>query len=154
MDTPSNEALLTDQHREIDLGIAGLVDGSGSRDELIESLELLRRHIYVEEAILFPLLADDYSFAMPLAQMKHEHGDMWPLLEAALEGSASGAPLDDVLEACRALFGHLQVHNPKEEEAIYAAVDRFTQGTAHQSLESAFETTAIPAGWVCEKARG
>jgi len=43
--TPPNQALLTAQHRSMEAGIEGLVDGSGSRAELANAIQLLRRHI-------------------------------------------------------------------------------------------------------------
>lgn len=148
---PSNEAVLTEQHRLIDAGIIGLVDGSGSRKELTDAILLLRRHIYIEETVLFPVLEDDPSRTMALAQMKYEHGDMWPHIESAMNLLEANAPLDDLMADAEALVSLLQTHNAKEEEAIYSAAERYTE-TGSASISNLFLNNDIPIGWTCLRA--
>lgn len=149
-----NEALLTEQHHIIDAGIEGLVDGSGSRQELADAIYLLRRHIYVEEEYLFPALAKKARFSMALAQMKYEHGDMWPHLEKAVALLQDNAPLDDLFEPAKELMELLQVHNLKEEEALYSTADLYVEDDNNPPLADLFESNDIPDGWQCLRAPG
>ena len=148
------QALLTEQHRSMELGIAGLVDGSGSRQELADAVYLLRRHIHVEEAFLFPVIEQDAGRAMALAQMRYEHGDMWPHIESAINLLAAKADLDDLLPASEALLRLLGIHDRKEEEAIYSVADRYRPGDGRPSFADLFQTREIPAGWKCRYAPG
>lgn len=151
---PSNQQLLAEQHRVMELGISGLVDGSGSRQELDEAIYLLRRHIYVEEAFLFPVIEQDQGRWMALGQMTTEHGEMWPHIETAIELLQARAPLDDLFPATQTLLKLLAMHDPKEEVAIYSVADRYVADDDHPSLESLFATTTIPQGWRCLRAPG
>ncbi len=148
----SNQELLSGQHRVMELGIGGLVDGSGSRTEFTDAVHLLRRHIYVEEAFLFPVIDQDRGRWMALAQMKYEHGDMWPHLEAAIDLLAAKANLDDLLPAAQALLRLLAVHDHKEEEAIYGVADRYAASTDRPPLAELLQGAGIPAGWRCLRA--
>lgn len=153
MPTP-DQALLIDQHREMELGIGGLVDGSGSRAELDQAVRLLRRHIHVEEAVLFPLIREDTTRWMALSQMEGEHGQMWPHIEAAIELLDNKVPLDDLLPACSAMLQLLHEHDPKEEEAIYSVLDRYSAVPGNPPLAHWFRSLEIPPGWRCLRAPG
>ncbi|MEO9091697.1 MAG: hemerythrin domain-containing protein [Rhodanobacter sp.] len=148
----SNQELLAEQHRMLELGIRGLVDGSGSRQDLSEAIYLLRRHIYVEEAFLFPVIDRDQGRWMALAQMKYEHGDMWPHIESAIELLQAKASLDDLFPAAQTLLKLIEIHDFKEERAIYSVADRDVANTNHPPLESLFAVTSIPPGWRCLRA--
>lgn len=150
----ANRSLLTGQHRSMELGIAGLVDGSGSRQELADAVHLLRRHIYVEEAFLFPVVEQDEGRAMALAQMRYEHGDMWPHIESAVALLAARADLDDLLPASEAMLHLLGIHDHKEEEAIYSIADRYHADATRPPLADLFQTYDIPDGWKCRYAPG
>ena len=150
----TNQDCLTEQHRSTALGITGLVDGSGSRAELTAGVHLLRRHIYVEEAFLFPVIEQDAGRWMALARMRYEHGDMWPHIESAVGLLTAKAPLEDLLPACEALVRLLHAHDPKEEEAIYTAADRYEAGDGRPSFMELFATNDIPANWKCRYAPG
>lgn len=136
----------------MELGIAGLVDGSGSRAELTAAVYLLRRHIYVEEAFLFPVLEADDGRWMALARMRYEHGDMWPHIESALALLAAHADLDDLLPASQAMQRMLHDHDRKEEEAIYSVADRYHPDATHPPFASLFQSSDIPDGWKCRHA--
>ncbi len=148
----SNQELLAGQHRVMELGIGGLVDGSGSREELSEAVYLLRRHIYVEEAFLFPIIKQDQGRWMALAQMQSDHGDMWPHIESAIYLLQANAPLDDLFPAAQAMLKLLEVHDQREETAIYSVADRYVADANYPSLESLFAATEIPPGWRCLRA--
>ncbi|HEU0195968.1 MAG TPA: hemerythrin domain-containing protein [Nevskiaceae bacterium] len=142
-------AMLTDQHRQIDVGIKGIIDGSGAPEALSDSLVLLRTHLYLEETVLFPPLAAN-GLQMPLFVMKREHGQMWPLIEN-LEAAGAGSR-DALISGCRDLLQLLQVHDPKEEMIVYAAADRLAAQRGDGSLTQALQVAHRPAEWVCEMA--
>ncbi len=150
----TNQDLLTEQHRSMELGIAGLVDGSGSRQELTDAVYLLRRHIYVEEAFLFPTIETDGRRTMALAQMRYEHGDMWPHIESAIGLLAANADLDDLLPASEAMLRLLRIHDRKEEAAIYSVADRYREGDERPPFADLFRPRDIPGDWKCRYAPG
>ncbi|MEO7067279.1 MAG: hemerythrin domain-containing protein [Rhodanobacter sp.] len=150
--SPSNQVLLAEQHRVMELGISGLVDGSGSRQELSEAVYLLRQHIYVEEAFLFPIIEQDQGRWMALSQMQSDHGDMWPHIESAIELLQAKAPLDDLFTAAQAMLKLLETHDHREETAIYSVADRYVVDANHPSLESLFVASDIPPDWRCLRA--
>lgn len=147
----SDDALLTAQHRDMELGIAGLVDGSGSRAEFHDAVLLLRRHIYVEETALFPVIDQDRARWMALAQMRFEHGDMWLHIESALALLDASADLEAMLEDAAAMQRLLRLHDHKEEEAIYSVADRYAD-SGQPPLAELFATMEIPDGWRCLRA--
>lgn len=145
--------LLEDQHRRIDQGIQGTIDGNGSVTALATSLALLRQHLYIEEALLFPPLAAS-GLAMPVFVMKREHGGMWPLLQELSGACASGTAIDTLREPAQVLFRLLRMHNPKEEQIVYAAADRLASGHGGGDLAQALASApAVPDDWVCEAQR-
>ncbi len=84
----------------------------------------LRRHIEVEEQILFPLFEKLTGMTRgPTHVMRLEHGDIQRLLDAAhaaLEvGNLAGA--NDTLGALVEMLG---AHNQKEERVLYPMIDR------------------------------
>lgn len=148
----SDDALLAAQHHDMELGIAGLVDGSGSRVEFRDAVLLLRKHIYVEETALFPVIDRDRARWMALAQMRFEHGDMWPHIESALALLEARADLETMLDDATAMQRLLQRHDRKEEEAIYAVADRYAADGGQPPLAGLFATMTIPDGWRCLRA--
>lgn len=139
---------LAAQHREIDAGIKGGVDASGARAALTNALALLRKHLYVEEAALFPPLVAT-GLAMPVFVMKREHGQMWPLIATLEKSCAAGTAMADLREPCRQLFQLLQMHNPKEEQIVYTAADRLAKQQGDGALATAIATAKMPDGWTC-----
>jgi iron-sulfur cluster repair protein YtfE (RIC family) len=143
--------LLEDQHRRIDRGIKGIFDGSGGLAELAEALQLLRLHIYLEEAVLFPPLEGE-GLTMPVFVMQREHGLMWPLIQQLEAACANGAELESLQADCRELFTQLQVHNPKEERILYTAADQLAEGQTDGALLQGLQTGQLPDGWACARA--
>lgn len=148
MDAARSSQVLAGQHRQIDAGIRAVADGAGEPAALAESLALLRLHLYVEEALLFPPLAES-GLTMPVFVMKREHGQMWPLLEAL---SATGAADAARQATARQLFQLLQMHNPKEESIVYTALDRLEAQRGDDSLARAITAAALPDAWRCAMA--
>lgn len=148
MDATTPSQVLATQHRQIDAGVKGGVDGSGTPAALAAALTLLRAHLYVEEAVLFPPLVAT-GLTMPAFVMKREHGQMWPLIESLAKSCASGSAIADLHEPCRQLFQLLQMHNPKEEQIVYTAADRYAAQQGDGALVKAMAEARLPEGWVC-----
>lgn len=143
-------AVLEPQHRQINRGFEALLeadDGAG----LSACLALLRRHLYAEEAILFPAL-EKAGQGGPLFVMRREHGLMWPLLEALEAACAARAEPASLAESARRLYQLLRMHNPKEEQFVYAAADRLAADPAHAGLGTELEAADPPQGWTCAMA--
>lgn len=151
MDTGLPSKLLAVQHQQIDQGVQGIVDGSGTPAELAAALKLLRQHLYVEEAALFPPLAKA-GLAMPVFVMQREHGQMWPLITTLEAACATGAGREALHTQAGQLLMLLKMHNPKEEQIVYAAADRYEPAHPDAPLVAAMAAAHMPAGWVCANA--
>jgi len=143
--------LLEQQHRRIDRGIQGVVDGTGELPALAEALALLQLHIYAEEQILFPLL-EQARLTMPVFVMRREHGQMWPLLDGLSAQCRSAARAQTLRGACAELLQSLQMHNPKEELILYTTADRLAAEAADDALSQRLQAARMPPGWTCAMA--
>lgn len=152
MNTALPSEQLTLEHQQIDQGIEGIVDGTGEPQALMAALKLLRQHVYAEEQVLFPPLAET-GLAMPIFVMNREHGLMWPLIRSLEAACATGASADTLREDTRNLMQLLKIHNVKEEEVIYAAADRYATAHPDVSLAQAVADARMPQDWVCEMAQ-
>lgn len=152
MNSQCPSAMLEGQHREIDEGIAGIVDGRGTIPALAHSLALLRQHLYLEEAVLFPPL-EAAGLTMPIFVMQREHGQMWPLLQRLEAGCRAGEPVDALRAESSELIHRLQIHNPKEEQIVYTTADRLQGERGDTSLADALAAAEVPEGWTCAHAR-
>lgn len=147
---------LRSEHTNIDIGIemfaSGLAAGKPAPEILLTALTTLRRHIYLEETILFPPLQDAEMLG-PVIVMLRDHGRMWTLmeqLERLLRLDAFGAPLSDL---CQSLIEQLQAHNSVEEQIIYPQTDAASGDLVAGEARAFLASGAIPNGWVCECAR-
>lgn len=164
---PDLAAALTREHHDIDAGLEAFlasVEGSsegpaGAPDiaALTTAVAALKRHIYLEEAFLFPAMKSAGLFAALLV-MHREHGEIWrsmgrlvTLAEVNADGAA-GAARDDVLAECRALLAIIDKHNAKEEPIIYARADADLAGRQAEDLAEFIRTGTTPPGWVCRDA--
>ena len=149
METESLAAALERQHQEVDAGIANFTAWPADPQPLERAIRALRRHIYLEEEILFPLLHQaEPGLAAPVAVMLHEHAEIWALLDT-LEGDQdeeSGPAL------CRQLIVRLQHHNLKEEQVLYPRADALPASAADR-LRAFIRSGELPDGWVCLRAR-
>lgn len=148
--------ILEDEHHDIDRGIRGIIDRIDDRVLLAESLSLLRRHIYVEEEILFPALARaDLALTMLISMMEIEHAYMWPIIGGLAPGMGLEAPFEDIRKTCIALDELLQLHNTREERILYRAADRMAAPDSEtHSLVRAIQEAEMPPGWTCELVLG
>jgi hypothetical protein len=143
--------LLANQHRQIDAGVKGIVDGGGDAAALASSLALLRLHLHVEEVILFPPLVKS-GLTMPVFLMKREHGQMWPLLESLAAATANGAPAGPFHDELPQQYQLQQMQNPKEESIVYTALDRLQAQHPDESLAASVAAAQLPNDWRCAMA--
>jgi iron-sulfur cluster repair protein YtfE (RIC family) len=144
------------EHHEIDAGleavVAGLAAGEVRGAELERTAKALRRHIHLEEELLFPPLRDA-GMVPPVLVMLREHGEIWRTLDALeLETGPAGAP-EAAAARCRELIAQLESHNAKEEPIIYPQGDVVLTDAAKGALHEFIESGRMPPGWVCAQAR-
>ncbi|MCC6375692.1 MAG: hemerythrin domain-containing protein [Microbacteriaceae bacterium] len=148
-------AALEQEHREIDGGIeeytAALGRGEADPTPLKRAMAGLRRHIYLEEEILFPPLKKGGG-VMAIFVMLKEHGEIWDAMDA-LDSMLDGTDTsDEKLDACRELLSKLDNHNSKEEPIIYPQADNALDAESSSRLRAFLAEGKLPDGWRCEKA--
>ena len=154
----SNEtvaALLEREHRQIDEGLEAFAAPAGDTNEqlgqLTQAIEALRRHIYLEEVLLFPSLRQAGMVA-PVFVMLREHGEMWRILDELEALAGSGADRAPMLALCGQLAPLLEAHNLKEEQILYPRTDDVVTGGAAIELTRFLASGRMPGGWVCANA--
>lgn len=151
--TLSNE--LTREHHEIDDAIETFIEkldcGSLQRELLTDTLEALRRHIYLEEVFLFPPLREA-GIVMPIFVMMREHGQLWHTMGTLADLLADGNDTQRLRDTCTQLLNQLQQHNSKEEPVIYPNADTDLPPQTSAELTRFIETGRTPEGWVCQQA--
>jgi len=120
---------LTWDHGLIDESLSGLTtmieDGEWERalGHLEEVDQRLRRHIAIEEEIVFPAFERRFGARGPTAVMRAEHDQVTRLLDRMRETmKRRDGPL--FADAHGRLLAVLQSHNAKEESMVYPAIDR------------------------------
>lgn len=150
MEIESLAVALEREHREIDAGIAAFTASPGSRQPLVGAIHALRRHIYLEEEFLFPLLrAAEPGLAAPVFVMLREHAQIWVKLDA-LERDPNGSAGQAL---CHELASRLLDHNLKEEQVLYPRADDVLPPATADRLRVFLDSGELPEGWVCIKAR-
>ena len=147
-------ALLEEEHQQIDSGIEAFVSAENGDDrtgELTTAIQALRRHIYLEEAMVFPSLRAAGMVA-PVFVMLREHGEIWRTLDELETGVASGADRTELLTFCAQLTGQLDSHNMKEEQILYPQTDGVLTGEATAELRAFLASGELPDGWACAQA--
>lgn len=147
----------TREHREIDAGIEAYLASDAEPAEraapLLRALDALRRHIYLEEEIVFPHLPGG-ALMMPLMVMRREHGELWQRMDALvarLEGPA--ATPDGTAAACTEILALLDAHNAKEEPVIYPYMDSDLDDDETARVRALLADGTLPDGWVCQAIR-
>jgi len=141
---------LEQEHHQIDAGIAAFTAAPGDRQPLTRAIGALRRHIYLEEEFLFPLLyRAETALGAPVSVMLRDHAQIWDVL-----GSLEREPDPSVrLALCKHLTVLLSHHNLKQEKILYPrAGDRLPPDAASR-LRAFLGTGELPDGWVCIRAR-
>lgn len=145
MTTTTLADALEREHRDIDAGIEAFINGSSDEATLAASLDALRRHIYLEEAFLFPPLRQAGMIG-PIFVMVRDHGQMWQTMDAV----GAGAPVGPLLQQ---LVVQLEDHNDKEEQILYTQADQVLSADASAELVEFLASGRLPDGWVCEAVR-
>ncbi len=144
------------EHHEIDAAIesvlANLDDPVGSEPGLREAMVQLRRHIYVEEAFLFPPINHGAS-AMPVLVMLREHGAIWRAMDELDAALDAGPDVDAVTAVCDRLNTLLAEHNSKEEPIIYPMAQEALTDADAQMILKVLDSGHMPEGWTCEQAQ-
>lgn len=163
---PSSVAdALTREHHEIDAGIEAFVASVGAEAQrtevtewaapLLSAMTALRRHIYLEEAFVFPPIRQG-GLMMPIMVMLREHGELWRAMDELaelLESAADDAVRhEELVDRCSAMLDLLDAHNSKEEPIIYPHADVDLSAAARAELHDFLRRGSMPAGWVCERA--
>ncbi len=148
MRTGSLAAALEREHHEIDDGISAFTASPGDWEPLARAIDALRRHIYLEEEFLFPLLHQaEPGLAAPIFVMLREHAQIWSTLDwldrAAEDGASTGLTLG------KRLTVQLLHHNLKEEKILYPRADDLLTPSAADRLRVFLGSGELPEGWVC-----
>jgi regulator of cell morphogenesis and NO signaling len=150
MEIESLAKALEREHHEIDAGIAAFTASPGDRQPLTRAIRALRRHIYLEEDFLFPLLCEaEPGLTAPALVMLREHARIWAILELLEHAPDTSAEL----ALCKQLTSHLLHHNLKEERVLYPRADDILPAAAADRLRAFLGSGDLPDGWVCLKAR-
>ena len=143
---------LEHEHRLIDAGLDACLIAdqrplADRRADVARALQLLRRHIYFEEAYLFPPLRA-LGLAGPLAVMVREHAVMWATI-TQLEATVDD-PSGVSTELCRDLRAQLAKHNGKEEAIVYTQARQLLPDADQAELSKLVTTVEMPVAWTCE----
>lgn len=100
----------------------------------------LQRHIIWEEEILFPLFENKTGMTQggPTFVMRMEHRQIGQFLEAVHEKVKASNPDSDAEE--QALVQVLSVHNIKEEDILYPAIDAHAEDSDVAAVFQRMET--------------
>jgi iron-sulfur cluster repair protein YtfE (RIC family) len=109
----------------------------------------LQRHIVWEEQILFPLFEQKTGMchAGPTEVMRQEHRLIGQRLEALHDKVRRQDPESDAEE--QALLEALEVHNQKEEQVLYPALDRLLNDEEKQAAAEAMIRVPEEASRTC-----
>ena len=154
MSTESLQTALERAHRAIDRGVEACMAAAEGDDSatapLVEAMDALRRHIYLEERFLFPPLREA-GMIMPVSVMLREHGELWHTMDsltALIEEKVDSKRLRD---GCSEFLSQLDQHNSKEEPIIYPQTKILSEHAATQFARF-IEIANFPDGWTCERA--
>ena len=147
---PRISSVLEHDHREIDAGLShfrdGLASGEWRSSAFAGAAAALRRHIYLEEEILFPPLRRAGMVA-PVGVMVREHGEIWQALDALDRLIEAGGDPARALGLFTTLQTILEAHNFKEEQALYPTADRALGDDVAGQVQRALTDPAAPPGW-------
>ncbi len=119
--------------------------GEFEENSFMEFVSNIRRHIYIEEEIIFPDLVYLYSdMKGPISGLEMEHASLWMLIDRILEETASGT-IRKSAKYLEEIERILAVHNALESANIYPKIkdERIPE----------LERISIPEGWICRRLR-
>lgn len=149
--SPIREALER-EHQVVDRGIEEFraAPGDDTLPLLRTALVALRRHIWLEEELLFPPLREAGLFG-PVMVMLLEHGEIWRAMDE-MEGALADGDTERQQTSCTTLLQLLDQHNRKEEPIVYPQADVALSEDARAQLEDFIAHEQLPTGWVCQRA--
>ncbi|BBZ23225.1 hemerythrin domain-containing protein [Mycolicibacter hiberniae] len=146
---------LAREHLLIDRGIRDfldrLADGTVDAAGLSAALAVLRRHIYLEEQLLFPPISQG-AHRMAVFGMIRGHGEIWRAMHALEELVQVGAGHTTLHGVSHRLLELLAAHHLVEERVIYAAADTGLAPDQAAELTEFLAGGQMPDGWICAKA--
>ena len=155
MPTETLQSALEREHHAIDRGVEAFIAGAGSEDSttapLVEAMEALQRHIYLEEEFLFPPLRRA-GLTMPIFVMLREHGELWQTMDTLTALIDEKADSQRLRDASSGFLSQLAEHNGKEEPIIYPQADTALTPRVTADLAEFIASGQTPKGWRCEKA--
>jgi hemerythrin-like domain-containing protein len=144
------------QHREIGAAIATFIEilqrGSLRTSQVAAMLEVLRRHIYVEEVFLFPAIREA-GIVIPIVAMMREHGQLWATMESLTQLLTEPEDSPRLKAACTQLLDQLHKHSFNEEPAIYLHANYEFSSSTSAELTRFVATGRLPEGWTCQQAK-
>jgi Uncharacterized conserved protein len=156
MPTETLQAALEREHRAIDRGVETYIAGAGNDGAatapLVEAIEALQRHIYLEEEFLFPPLRAA-GMTMPIFVMLREHGELWTTMDTLTTLIDEKADSQRLRDVCSNFLSQLDQHNSKEEPIIYPQADTTLSAEATAELAEFIASGRTPQGWTCQKAQ-
>lgn len=146
----------TREHHEIDAAIDLYLNSAQQPEQqraqiLQQAVQALRRHIYLEEEIVFPHLPQG-TLMMALMVMRREHGELWRRMDALEDALRAGGSSNGLEQDCQELLSLLDQHNSKEEPIIYPQMDTALNAEEQQRVSHLLAGGALPEGWVCQDA--
>ena len=148
MEISSLAVALEREHHQIDGGVAAFAAAPGDRQSLARAIGALRRHIYLEEEFLFPLLCEaEPGLAAPVFVMLREHAQIWATLDSLERAPGDGTGTGRAL--CRQLSARLLHHNLIEEKILYPRADDALPPAAAERLRAFLGSGDLPEGWMC-----
>lgn len=153
MADPRIAEALEREHHDIDGGLAEFVAALDAGEWRMPSLqtaaEALRRHIYIEEEMLFPALRAAGLWG-PVAVMLREHGEIWSALDELEQTAMEQLSVDNARLVYRRLAEVLDSHNEKEEQILYPQSDVVVDEATRSRIEAYLRDGALPPGWTCQ----
>ncbi len=145
-------AALEREHRQIDDGIKSFINQPG-RDTvqptvLVAVLDMLRRHIYLEEALLFPPVRET-GLALQIFVLMREHGQLWRTMHALMGLLTEEQDRGLLVDTCLQPLHQLDRHNAKEEQVFYRHADVDLPEQTSAELIRFIQAGRTPDGWVC-----
>ena len=142
MEDENVEYFMTKDHQDtneiLDTVLKDSIKGVVDRESIAKVTEMLRRHIYIEEEILFPKLPSDNDKDVEFLEV--QHGEVFRFLKSL--NSSNNADL--IKDISKKLLDLLIEHNAFEESFIYGNFEK---------LDAAFiEKITFPVGWKCRYA--
>ncbi|MGC8505880.1 MAG: hypothetical protein ACP5NK_04130 [Thermoplasmata archaeon] len=128
-----------DTNEILDLVLKESIKGYVDKESIAVVTEMLKRHIYIEEEILFPMLPPESNRDVNFLEM--QHGEVFRLLKFLNSNNNSADLISDI---SKKLLDILIEHNAFEESFIYGNFDK---------MDAAFiEKAVLPADWKCRYA--